>query len=360
MKWKGIVLGGVVLASVVAVWWLTRSERPSPPRPPAASASARSANRETAPGPSAENKLAPTAVTSPAPSIAQRGNPSAGPNAAVVVSPALKASVMAALEEMKKLYGYAGALNWDDAKALIAKRQQETKTLEDRLVALGAGGAAAIASGYQATDDMHAKLMLIHALGAIQDDAADATLQSLLAGESIFSLQREIVAALGERQDPGSVAILSQIAANQANSQQLRFAAVQSLAGQPSALPVLTQLFQTETNPDVQKQMLLAIGAIHSDAAQSALAGVAEGTADIGIRETAIQELARVFGGGALPVFQQLLNDPNDAIRQNAVTAVAQVHSSGAVALLQQTATSDSSEQVRASAQAALSAATVP
>jgi HEAT repeat protein len=266
---------------------------------------------------------------------------------------------MAALEDMKKLYGYAGALSWDDAKALIARRQQETKALEDRLAGLGAGGAAAIAAGYNATADMHDKLMLIHALGRVQDDAADATLQSLLASESSFSLQREIVAALGERQDPSSVAILSQIAANQTDSQQLRFAAVQSLSGQPSALPVLTQLFQTETNPDVQKQMLLAIGATHNDAAQSALAGIAEGNTDIGIRETAIQELARVFGAGALNVFQQLLNDPNDAIRENAVTALAQVHSDQAVALLQRTATSDSSEPVRASAQAALSAATV-
>jgi HEAT repeat protein len=266
---------------------------------------------------------------------------------------------MAALEDMKKLYGYAGALNWDDAKALIARRQKETKALEDRLAGLGAGGAAAIAAGYNATADMHDKLMLIHALGRVQDDAADATLQSLLASESSFSLQREIVAALGQRQDPASVAILSQIAANQTDSQPLRFAAVQSLSGQPSALPVLTQLFQTETNPDVQKQMLLAIGAVHSDAAQNTLAGVAEGNADIGIRQTAIQELARDFGAGALSVFQQLLNDPNEAIRQNAVTAVAQVHNDGAVALLQRTATSDSSEQVRASAQAALSAATV-
>ena len=282
----------------------------------------------------------------------------AAQNTGVVVSAALKTAVATALQDDQKLYGYAGALNWDDAKALIAKRQQETKALEDRLAGLGAGGAAAIAAGYTSTTDMHDKLMLIHALGAIQDDAADATLQSLLASESSFSLQREIVAALGQRQDSESVAILSQIAANQTDSQQLRFAAVQALSGQPSALPVLTQLVQTETNPDVQKQMLLAMGAANNSAAQTALAGVAEGTMDVGIRETAIQELARVYGAGALSVFQQLLNDPNEAIRANAVTAVAQVHTAGAVALLQQVASSDSSEQVRASAQAALSAAT--
>ncbi|MGD1018409.1 MAG: HEAT repeat domain-containing protein [Verrucomicrobiia bacterium] len=357
MKWKGIALGGVVLAAIAGIWWLTRPEGSGTSRSPAASTPSTSSQRETAPSPSPEGT--PTPAASPAPQAAQPVNPPAGPNTAVVPSAAQKASVAAALDDIKKLYGYAGALSWDDAKALIAKRKQDTKAMEDRLAALGAGGAAAIAAGYGATDDMHAKLMLIHALGAIQDDAADATLQSLLAGEGIFSLQREMIAALGERQDPAAVAILSQIVANQTDSQQLRFAAVQALAGQPSALPVLTQLFQSETNPDVQKQMIMAIGATHNDAAQTALAGVAEGNTDIGIRETAIQELARVYGAGALSVFQQLLNDPNEAIRENAVSAVAQVHSDAAVALLQRTATSDSSEQVRATAQSALSAATV-
>jgi len=356
MKRSGLVLslGVAVLAVAVGVWWLTRPERPSASKRPVPSVVQR-----TTPSPGAEGKPVPAAVTSPAPSIAPSGNAPAGQKTGIVVSAALKTEVMAALQDQEKLYGYAGALSWDDAKALIARRQQETKALEDRLAGLGAGGAAAIAAGYNATADMHDKLMLIHALGRIQDDATDATLQSLLAGESSFSLQREIVAALGQRQDPDSVAILSQIAANQTDSQQLRFAAVQSLAGQPSAVPVLTQLVQTETNPDVQKEMLLAIGATHNDAAQNALAGVAEGSMNVGIRQTAIQELARDFGAGALSVFQQLLSDPNEAIRGNAVTAVAQVHSSEAVALLQRTAASDSSEQVRASAQAALSAATV-
>jgi HEAT repeat protein len=358
MKRTAIILGGVVvLASAIAVWWLTRPERNGAPKSLTAGAPSPPVERGTAPSPNPEGN--PTPAPSPAAQAAQTGNPPAGPDATAVRSAALKASVMAALADMKKLYGYAGALSWDDAKALIARRKQETKAMEDRLAALGAGGAAAIAAAYNTTDDLHAKLMLVHALGMIQDDAADATLQSLLAGESTFSLQREIVAALGERHDPASVAILSQIAANQADSQQLRFAAVQSLAGQPSALPALTQLFQTETNPDVQKQMIVAIGATHNDAAQSALAGVAEGNADIDIRQTAIQELARDFGAGALGVFQQMLNDPNEAIRQNAVTALAQVPGDQAVALLQRTAASDSSEQVRAKAQAALLAATV-
>ncbi|HVM61422.1 MAG TPA: HEAT repeat domain-containing protein [Verrucomicrobiae bacterium] len=258
---------------------------------------------------------------------------------------------------MKKLYAYAGALKWNDAKALVDRRKEQTKALETQLAGLGEGGAAAIAAAYKETDDAHAKLMFIHALGGIQDPAADTTLQAMLNGETTFSYQREIIMALGQRQDAESVAILGQVLANQTDS-QLRFASVQALSGQPAALPVLTQLFQTETNPEVQKQMILAIGATHNDAAQSALAGIAEGSTDIAIRETAIQELARVFGGGALGVFSQLLDDPNEAIRANAVTAVAQVHNDGAVALLQHTASSDSSEQVRASAQAALSAAT--
>lgn len=354
MKKSGVVLGFAVLALVVGVWWLTRPERPSVSKPPAPAV-----DRGTAPSPGEESNAVPVAATSPAPQTAQSNNPPAGQNVAVVAPAALKASVTAALQDEKKRYEYAGALGWDDAKALIARRQQDTKALEDRLAGLGAGGAKAIAAGYNETDDVHGKLMLIHALGKIQDQEADGVLQALLGGETAFSLQREIVAALGQRQDAGSIAILSQIATDQADS-NLRFAAVQSLAGQADALPVLAQLIQKETNPDVQKQMLLAVGAIHNDAAQGVLAGVAQGSMDVGIRQTAIQALARSFGAGALNVFQQLLNDPNEAIRQNAVTALAQVHTDGAVALLQRTAASDSSEQVRAKAQAALSAAQVP
>jgi len=353
MKKSGVVLGFAVLVLAVGLWWLTRPERPSGPRPPVPAV-----DRGTAPSPVAESKPVPVPATSPASPSTQSNNPPAGQNVAVVIPAALKASVTAALQDDKKLYGYAGALGWDDAKALIARRQQDTKALEDRLAGLGAGGAKAIAAGYNETDDMHGKLMLIHALGSIKDQEANGVLQALLAGESSFSLQREIVAALGQRQDPESVAILSQIAAGQTDP-QLRFAAAQSLAGQPDALPVLTQLIQTETNPDVQKKMLLAVGAIHNDAAQRVLAGVAEGSMDVGIRQTAIQELARSFGADALGVFQQLLNDPNEAIRENAVTAVAQVHNDQAVALLQRTAASDPSEQVRAKAQATLSAAPV-
>jgi HEAT repeat protein len=358
MKKSGLVLGLVVVVLAVAVWWLMRPERPSAPKPPAASASAPSVTQGTAPSQGAEAKPAPVAAPSPASPITQNANPPAAPGAGVVVSAAMKASVAAALEAEKKLFEYAGALGWDEAKALIARRQQETKALEDRLAGLGPGGAQAIAAAYKETDDARGKLMFIHALGRIQDDAADATLQALLASESTFSFQREIVAALGQRQDAESTAIVSQIAASQTDP-QLRFAAAQSLAGRADALPVLTQLIQTETSPDVQKEMIISVGAIHNDAAERALTGIAQGSMDIGIRQTAIQELARSFGAAALGVFQQLLNDPNEAIRQNAVKAVAQVHNDQAVALLQRTAASDPSEQVRATAKATLSAAPV-
>jgi HEAT repeat protein len=84
-----------------------------------------------------------------------------------------------------------------------------------------------------------------------------------------------------------------------------------------------------------------------------------QSTMDLAVRQTAIQELGRTFGAGALGVLEQLLSDPNEAIRQNVVTALARVHSDQAVALLQRTAASDSSAQVRAKAQATLSVAPV-
>jgi HEAT repeat protein len=265
----------------------------------------------------------------------------------------MKAAVMAAVADIKNVYEYAGALTSDQAKDLIARRQKETGTQEAQLAALGPGGAQAITASYSATDDPRTRLMLIHALSTIQDPQAVEALQAVLAGETSFSLQRAIVAAIGQQPGAESIQVLGEIAATSTDS-RLQFAAAQALSGRPEALPVLTQLVQAGGNADVQKELIISIGAIGNQSAQGVLAGIAQGNSDVGIRETAIQELARGFGDGALGVFQQLLNDPNEAIRQNAVMAVSQVHNDQAVALLRRTATSDSSEQVRQRAQAFL------
>ena len=262
------------------------------------------------------------------------------------------------LTELKNLYGDVGTLSWDETKALVAKRRKATEDLVDRLAKLGPGGARAIADVFGEADSVRAKLLLVAALGRIGDEEAAAVLADLMGRDNSYSLRKEIVAALGQRQETASTAVLTGILQTQDDA-RLRAASVQALSGRADALPVLTERIRNDTSKDVVMESIRSIGLVGSDEARNVLAGIAQSTMDLAVRQTAIQELGRTFGAGALGVLEQLLSDPNEAIRQNAVTAVARVHSDQAVALLQRTATSDSSEQVRAKAQATLSAAPV-
>ena len=355
---KIIILGLGVLALVVGTWWLTGLHRPGAANPPAPNALAPSpdSNSET-------KSVSVTATSLPSVTVISDNRPHGPQQKAVIslkegVDPGKKAGVAGALEDLNKQYGYAGALGWDEAKALIARREQATKALLDQLAALGPGGARAIGATYADTGDMRGKLLLIDALGKIQDGEAGGVLQLLLSSEGSFNLQREMVVALGQRQDAAAVETLGEIAASQTDA-RLRFAAAQALNGRADALPVLSQLIQTETDPNVRKELILSAGAIGNDAALQVVAGIAQSTTDIDVRQTAIQALGRNFGAGAFNALKQLLNDPNEVIRGNVLTALGGLHSDDAMSLLRQTAVSDSSAQVREKAQELLPGASV-
>jgi HEAT repeat protein len=355
---RTIILSLAVLALVVGGWWLMRWQQPGTAHPPVPGAPAPS------PGLNSETKsVSGTATNSPPAAAAPDNRPKAQPPKAVIslkegVDPAKKATVAGVLADLNKQYGYAGALGWDEARALLARREQATRALLNQLAGLGPGGARAIGATYAETEDMRGKLLLIDALGKIQDGEAGEVLRALFGSESSFNLQREMVAALGQRQDAAAVEALGEIAASQTDA-RLRFAAAQALSGRPDALPVLAQLIQTESDPNVRKELIQSAGAIGNDAALRVVAGIAQGALDLDVRQTAIQVLGRNFGAGALNTFKQLLGDPDVAIRQNVLTALAAVHSDDAVSLLQKAAASDSSEQVREQARALLSAASV-
>jgi hypothetical protein len=356
MKKQGIIFALVALALALGAWWLIRLERPSAAKAPASGAPV---ERGALPGPGSEKKA--VTVTNPPPQIVPGSNPPKGQNAGILASlkgdvdPAKRAAVLAALDDLKKQYGYAGALSWDEAKALIARREHVFRALLDQLAGLGPGGARAMGALYAETGDMRGKLLLIDALGKIQDGEAVGILQTLLGSETSLSLQLEMVAALGQQPDAASVGVLAGILQSQADP-PLRFAAAQALNGRADALPALAQLIQTETDPNVQKELIQSAGAIGNNAALQMVAGIAQGTLALDARETAIQTLGRDFGAGALNTLKQLLGDPDVAIRQNVLTALAAMHSDDAVSLLQKAAASDSSTQVREQAQAILSA----
>jgi hypothetical protein len=85
---------------------------------------------------------------------------------------------------------------------------------------------------------------------------------------------------------------LDEIAAGQTDA-RLRFAAAQALNGRADALPVLAQLIQTESDPNMRKELIQSAGAIGNDAVLRVVAGIAQGVLDLDFRQTAIQAYSR-------------------------------------------------------------------
>jgi HEAT repeat protein len=348
------------LVLIGGLWLLDRRGRPDlqpvPPPRAAPSSDARVGDRSAVRSPSGATALSSPhlkqaeAVVQPKPTAGgQSGDISASSN------PAQLGAVSQVLAELKRLYGPVGSLKWEQAKALIAEREGATQELVDRLAKLGPGGARAIASGYVEADSTRAKLLLVRALGKLNDAEAAGMLQDMLGRDESFSLRKEMVAALGQRRDGEAEQALTGVLAQQDDA-QLRFASAQALSGRETALPALTERLRTDSSPDVRKELVRSIGLVRSAPAMRALAEVARSRTDITVRQTAIQELGRSFGASALGVLDGLLNDPDELIRHNAVKALARVKTDQAFALLQQRATTDSSVAVREAAAGAVAA----
>jgi len=168
-----------------------------------------------------------------------------------------------------------------------------------------------------------------------------------------LSLRKEMVLALGQRNDPASQQALAAILSRQEDA-QLRFASAQALAGRESALPLLAECISKETSPEVRAELIHSIGLAQSPAAMNVLVAAAQGPLDVALRNTAIQELARSFGGSALDILDKLLRNSDEAIRLSAVKGVTRVQNDAATALLQRAAATDASPTVRSAATAAL------
>jgi HEAT repeat protein len=350
----GLAIAGVmILAGVLLLsrQHAGRTSEPNSPTSPAMTVTATTPPSLPAPVAAQPAKPSPEPVSTAAPAM-----PTVDLKAPV--DPAKRAQIVAILAELKNLYGDVGTLSWEETKALVASRRKASDDLVDRLAKLGPGGARAISDVFGEADSVRARLLLVAALGRIGDEEAAAVLGDLMNRDNSYSLRKEIVASLGERKEIASTAVLAGILQAQDDA-RLRATSVQALSGRADALPLLTERIRNDTSKDVVMESIRSVGLIGNDNARNILAGIAQGSMDVAVRQTAIQELGRSFGAGALGVLEQLLGDPNEAIRENAVTAVARVRGDAAVALLQRTAASDSSQQVRAKAQAALSAATI-
>lgn len=261
-----------------------------------------------------------------------------------------QAEVKRVLEGIQGLYGYAGVLDYDAAKKLVGERQAKFDQFVKDLAALGEEGAFAMRDLYGEMDVTRQRLAMVLALRSIDSADASSILGSLYQGEPTHSLQREIIGMLGYRADALDV-ILS--IRGQTDDRRLKAAATMALAGRPGAQShLMTIIGSLSEDPDVRKEAVRSLGEIKSDEARDALASVALGPLAKPYRLSAIQELARTFGAGALGTFEVLLSDPDEAVRVNAVKAVSRVGNAESTALLLRVIEQDPSEAVRAHARA--------
>jgi len=232
------------------------------------------------------------------------------------------------LDEMSRQYGHAGNLDWDDARALVAKRKGLSDALVDRLSSLGPGGALAIAGHFAAASGTRAKLLLVRALGEIPDSTAPVALEGLLAVAPTHSVRREIVVALGKRPEARAIEALGRILQSEQDP-RLRIAAVQALSGRPEAMQALTLSLAEDADTAVRIEAIRSIGLIGDDGARSALTDVAVGEEDVSIRMNAIQELARSFPEACVAVLGALLDDSEPRIRLSVVDALRRLPNAG-------------------------------
>jgi len=363
MKRRNRIAFVALVVLVVVAWWLWQSRRASAPaRVKQTAGSSDESRPELVEG--QERPFyrvvgtAKLAGTNAAPGDAVGATSRLSPaQTNVAVDAAVAAEIREVLSALNELYQPVGALDWNQAKALLAKREQATKELLERLARLGPGGARAMAEALLQVENLRAKLLLVQGMGKVNDPEAAAVLQSLLDREDSFSLRKAVVVALGQRRDGAAEQTLGSLLNGQSDP-QLRFGSAQGLAGRENALPLLAQCLRTESNQDVRLELIRSIALVQSPEAMNILAETAESQGgELLARKMAIQELGRSFGAKALPALSRLLEDPAEAIRKSAVAAAARVKTNEAAALLQRTADSDASTAVSQAATAALASA---
>jgi hypothetical protein len=201
--------------------------------------------------------------------------------------------VAAAKRELLALYGYVGEVDLDGARALIAGRKAAAEAIAARLAALGPGGARAIEDDFDEGDPTRARLLLVTALGAIDDPEAPAVLRTLLDREPTFIVKREVLLALGRCGEPAAAAALDGVLATEPDP-QLRIAAVHAASRHPTVVDALARCAGADADAAVRLEAVRALGRAGSAAAHAALEGIA-GRPDIdpAVRRAAARELAR-------------------------------------------------------------------
>jgi HEAT repeat protein len=104
----------------------------------------------------------------------------------------------------------------------------------------------------------------------------------------------------------------------------LQFAAVQGLSGRAAGLATLDTVIQSAGNQAVRLEAIHSVGLFKTDAAQNVLISLAQNASlEPLVRQTAIEQLRRSFGQGAVSALERLQSDPSPWVRDSASKALA-------------------------------------
>lgn len=343
-------VAAIAVTAAVALFFLFRTGSTDPSPGSATTGSAPAEAAVGTPGPAPASAPAPTPSAAP-PVPADRGataeaeapRPTPVPSAPATEQETREA-VGTALAELREVFGPAGSLDYDAAKALVEQRKARVQAIEARLAGMGEPGARESVAAYRAAGTMRERMALVHGLAGNPDPAAAEAMTTLLAEEEGFSMRREIVVALGRSDGPDADQGL--VAALGFDDPRVRMAAVAGFAGREGGLDRLAALALSDPAREVRLEAVRVIGVTGGDAALAALAGLT-GSEEQRLRIQVVQELARSFGAAALPSLQPLLDDPDVQVRSSVIQALGRIEVDAARELLDRAAQNDPSETVR-------------
>ena len=342
-----LAVAGAITAAVLLVGGGNSSNAPAPTDAAAGALAA---------GGAAE---APADSGTPGGGATVRPSATAAPTAPSAAQVEAAAGVARAIEELRALYGFAGALDSDAALALIEKRNAATDALVARLAGLGSAAVDPILSAYADATTGREKLMLIRALADNPSPEAAKGLATLLETEDTYSYRRALIEALGDSKAPGAAELLAETLAS-ADDPRARIAAVKALGEGQVGTDALIARIDTDPDVNVRVAALGRLAEVAGDAAQPVLDRLAaSGDTEPRVRAAAIQAIARSFPNGAIDLLGRLASDDHASVRSAVVTALERIKTADAITILKDIASNDAEAAVRTSAEKALARMTL-
>lgn len=204
------------------------------------------------------------------------------------------AALPGTLDAWRGLYGEQGLLSPEETLVLKARRRTAEEALQADIGASGPEGARWAVAAIPAATGSRERLVLLGGLARNPSPEAVAGLQAVYAGEPSLRMREEALRALGQSEGEGATEALVATVEGEAD-ERLRQIAVQSLAGDPAAIPALQALARDPSQPvAVRLEAIPSLGAVGSPEARAALAALAQDpSVEARIRRYAQRALAR-------------------------------------------------------------------